>query len=62
MLGYQLLNNEQKTEAAHIAAMAGFTVHDASHVWFSDESQTVVLRLHSGADVTVEPAYEGSYS
>jgi hypothetical protein len=63
MLGFQLLNDEQKAEAAHIAAMAGFTLHDASHIWYQTESQTVVLRLPSGpVDVMVEPACEGSYS
>jgi hypothetical protein len=62
MFGFQLLNDEQKVEAANIAAMAGFTVHDASHIWYADETQTLVLRLHSGADITIEPACEGGYA
>jgi hypothetical protein len=62
MLGYQLLTDDQRTEAAHIAAMAGFTFHAASHIWYLDETQAVALRLHTGFDVTIEPACEGGYS
>jgi hypothetical protein len=60
--GFQTLSDSEKHEAAQFAAMAGFTFHAASHIWYADESQTVVLRLHSGADITIEPACEGGYA
>jgi hypothetical protein len=58
MKGFQTLSDSEKHEAANIAAMAGHDVFNATHIWFADESQTVVLRLTSGVDVMVEPSPE----
>jgi hypothetical protein len=62
MIGFQDLTPEQQVGAAHIAALGNHTLFEASHIWYADDSQTVVLRLHSGVDVMVEPACEGGYS
>jgi hypothetical protein len=55
--GFLNLSDKQKAEAAHIAAMAGYDFTSASHIWYADDSQTLVMRLHTGVDVAIEPTY-----
>jgi hypothetical protein len=56
--GIQTLSDSEKLEAANIAALAGLDFFDASHIWYMDETQAVMLRIKTGVDVVIEPSYD----